>query len=141
MINTRNFKSIGSIEIPGRIKNLINNKFIIYDWSQLFLGKLEIPVDRHKKLDDQFICKNNPLKPHLYLNPYFLPCKNSACLECIYNDFNIFRSSFQCNFKTCNEKHELTSQLEKNTIMEDNLKVIANLVLANADELIQCNGM
>ena len=110
------------------------------DGPRLFIGKIETSIDRFNKIDNKFICKNNPTKPHLYLNPFFLPCKNTACLECIYSNFNIFKNLFKCNFDSCNEEHILNNMLEKNTIIEAILKTVVNLVLTNADELIGQKG-
>jgi hypothetical protein len=54
----------------------------------------KVPVS--KKSENCFeynaFCKLNPFKnPHLLSNPHVLPCGNSACLECIYQQYNLFK--------------------------------------------------
>ena len=51
-------------------------------------------------------CKINPFKQtHLLSNPYLLPCGDSACLDCIYSHYNIFKRIFICPM--CKQEHKL----------------------------------
>jgi hypothetical protein len=56
--------------------------------------------------DSSAYCKINPFKQaHLLSNPYLLPCGDSACLDCIFNHYNIFKRIFICPM--CKKEHNL----------------------------------
>ena len=74
---------------------------------RLFDNKPIINTNFQLNIEDKFICKANSAYPHLYKNPYILPCGNSACLDCIYENYNILTNSYKCNLDTCKEKHQL----------------------------------
>ena len=84
-------------------------------------------------LDSKYICNfNSYLKlPHLYLNSYFSPCGNSACLNCIYLNYNLYNNSIKCNFDNCKQEHKLSQKLVKN---EKLMEVIGK----NCQELLKC---
>jgi hypothetical protein len=66
---------------------------------------------REKYLNCDAFCKLNPYKkPHLLSNPHLLPCGHSACLECIYQQYNLFKISLTCVL--CNQEHKLAKQLD-----------------------------
>jgi hypothetical protein len=51
-------------------------------------------------------CKINPFKQaHLLSSPYLLPCGFSACLDCIFNHYNIFKRILMCPM--CKKEHNL----------------------------------
>ena len=93
---------------------------------------------------EKFCCKMNPFKIHLYSNPYFLPCGNSACLECIYKCFNLYRRSIKCKFLTCKEEHYLSHRFEddlvSNRIIEENIHEIIVIILLNGNASIISRG-
>ena len=91
---------------------------------RLFDNKPIINTNFQLNIEEKFICKANSACPHLYKNPYILPCGNSACLDCIYENYNILTNSYKCNFEACKEKHQLIWHLERNEkfnkILEEN---------------------
>ena len=124
-------KSIPTIDTPKKniqhFRMIINDKIVsINEDQEKFISKIETRK-KNLNVDSRFICKLNQLDHHLYENPYFLPCGNSACLECIYDNFNIFRNTIKCNFQNCKEEHKLSNLLEKNSIL--NMEIINNLQL------------
>ena len=68
----------------------------------------------HTPLDncDAFCKLSNPLKqPHLLSNSFrILPCKNAASLDCIYNNYNLFKSKFKCGL--CNQEHKFPKEFQ-----------------------------
>jgi hypothetical protein len=62
-------------------------------------------------------CKINPFKQaHLLSSPYLFPCGYSACLDCIYSHYNIFKRIFICPM--CKVKHKLKlNQLKASDIV------------------------
>ena len=58
------------------------------------------------------MCKINPFDQHVYLNPYLLPCKNSACFNCINDNFNLVVKNIKCNFNSCQQVHNLKMRLQ-----------------------------
>ncbi len=79
----------------------------------------------HIFLDSDAFCKLNQLKhSHLLKNSYVLPCGNSACLECIYQQFNLFKQTLMCQI--CNQEHRLPKELKP-----VNKWVISNFVNEN----------
>lgn len=81
----------------------------------------------------KYICNfNSYLKlPHLYLNPYLLPSGNSACLNCINVNYNLYNNSIKYNFDNCKQEHKLSQKLVKN---EKLMEVIGK----NCQELFRC---
>jgi hypothetical protein len=75
--------------------------------------KINLKTALNNLNDSKYICKINPLKPHLYQDPYLLPCGNSACLDCIDKHFNIYLNELVCNFESCQKSHRLTQELKK----------------------------
>ena len=56
----------------------------------------------HNFLNFDVFCKLNPLKKHhLLTDSYLLNCGNSACLECIYQQFNLLKQTKLCQI--CNQ--------------------------------------
>ena len=89
-------------------------------------------------IDAKFVCKLNQLHQHLYQNTYLLPCENLACLECIYNHFNVFTNRFKCNFDSCQLEHRLTKKSIQpcNYIIDENIEEICQQLLKYEKELL-----
>ena len=61
-------------------------------------------------------CKINPFKQaHLLSSPYLLPCGYSACLDCIYSHYNIFKRIFICPM--CKQEHKLKLKASDSTLL------------------------
>ena len=131
------FKYIGRIKIESALEwsedrvsgDIINGHLILFDNSSMFVQEIV-----YSSFNDQnslnydhngfYICKLNRSNHHMCRNPYLLPCGNIACLECIYDNYNLFLNKFQCNFDECGAEHELNGKLEKLNITNDNVKSI-----------------
>ena len=76
----------------------------------------------------------NKFNPHLFSNPYILPCRNSICLDCFYNGFNFYCGKFCCNFESCKEEHNLSNdELKedlalKKVMLEDSQNIIRKFI-------------
>jgi hypothetical protein len=137
IINLNNLSLIDVFELPGTLKMMFKEFFVItnddrnhvFDYDQIFYGK--IYINNSIKIDEEkFICKVNSFKPHLFYDPYILPCKNSACIECIYQNFNIHKQTFKCNYVKCKtyhnfNNHPLVPNLEISKMIKTDLKIIA----------------
>ena len=138
IVDSRCFETIGFIKTPGVLKTIIGNKLIVKrSYLGLYVGKIEVLTQEMAPIDSRFMCKINPSKPHVYFNPYFLPCGNSACIECICDNFNIFRNFFKCCFENCKEEHRIINRLEKNTIIEKNLMELVEIILTRSLKLLK----
>ena len=138
IVDSRFFTTIGFIKIPGVLKMVIGDKLIVKNkFSHLFVGKIGDRTEDMSLIDTKFICKINPSKPHVYFHPYFLPCRNSACIECICNYFNIFTNTIKCSFENCKEIHPITRELEKNTIIENNLIELVETISARSLKVLK----
>ena len=72
---TNLFSIIGVIKSPFDLLMVLNERLIFQHENELVINKICF----NKKIsfiDEPLICKINPCKPHLYSNPYFLPCGN-----------------------------------------------------------------
>ena len=141
IFDLKSYSIIDSINAPHRysLEMVLNNKMIFSNSSQNYLiYKINFNKDRSyisNSINQKYICKSNEyLKPpHLFSNPYLLPCGNSACLDCIHLNYNLYKKTFQCNFPNCKEEHKLTKKLEKdfnmiNSINENCLKLSSGLM-------------
>ena len=130
ILNSESLSIVGIIECPFQLKIVLNDKMIFTDLKEhIFVYKIDFL--EKKKADSKFICRANPLKSHLYSNPYLLPCNNSACLECIYQIFNIAERKFKCNFELCKNEHTLQQELQKNVELMENIHENIELILKN----------
>ena len=125
LINTYNFSYIGLIDVGGELKMVINERFIISDYSNSGTYIVKLTVDKHvldfRKQRD-YICKMNPFKQHLYFDPYFLPCGNTACLECIYENYSYIENKIKCNFENCQVEHKLSNGIVRNIKIEEDIR-------------------
>ena len=124
ILNTNTFELVGYVKKTQdlHLKMILNEKALLKDNSKNIYYSYKLNLKKSKScIDNKFICKLNGLNQHLYLNPFLLPCKISACLICIYNHFNIVTSSFKCAFESCKEEHKLQYQLEKDFKLTDEI--------------------
>jgi hypothetical protein len=114
------YSIIDSFQTIYRLIMVIEGKMILKSKSRYFIQKIQISKALNLKDCDAFCRFNLYKKPHLLLNPYFLPCGNIACLECIYHHYNIFKKTLKCEI--CNQEHAILEQLEPvNKSIIDNL--------------------
>lgn len=119
VFNMISCKSVGLIELDrfGRVsvfgdKLIVINKSMqyMYDFKYLNLNNDEARVD------SKYVCQlNSDSEYHTYIypfliKPYILPCDNTACLKCIYENYNIFTKKLKCNFDTCKSEHLITKK-------------------------------
>ena len=91
-------------------------------------------------MEPKFVCDLNPIKPHLLKNPYLLPCGKSACLDCIYENYNTFLQVFKCYNQKCQENHQISNKLkediEKSESIKQNTKNIIYSLIKNGNNLV-----
>ena len=136
LIDLKSYSIINSIKTQSfKIILILNDKIVFSDnYFNYFIYKIETKNNNlNKIIDSKYICNfNSNLKlPHLYLNPYLLPCGNSACLNCIYMNYNLYKETIKCNFKNCNQEHILYKKLIKNDELSENMK-------NNCQEILKC---
>ena len=136
MFNVNTFSIIGFINDPVSLISVTNRNIILNDGlkSSIFHFNYKINVDKKVFVDSKYICKMNPFKLHLYREPYYLPCGNSSCLECIYKSFNLYRRTIRCRFDTCEEEHYLSPKLEigltfNDTIVKNIGEIFINMLI------------
>jgi hypothetical protein len=109
------YSIIGVIQTNYILTMVFGDKMIFQVFTN---GKYEylvqkIPfINKSYSNDYDAFCKfKSPFKPpHLLSNPHLLPCGHSACLECIYRQYNLFKLSLTC--VQCNQEHKLAKQLD-----------------------------
>ena len=138
IFNTNTFSLVGFIETPPlcMLKMIHNEKLYFSDSNEHLL----IYKTNFKKLENfidmKYMCKINPLRPHLYSNPYLLPCGNSVCLDCIYDNYNIYKRIFTCNFESCQGEHKLIQQeLKENLKLKEMIHKELNGLVGSIIEL------
>ena len=122
ILNTKNFSILGSFKHSYIARFVYNKNLVLSENLNLFIYKINLA----KNIDDsKYTCKVDQLNDtHLYKKPYFLPCGNSGCFNCICRNFNIFNNNFKCDFKSCQREHKLQNKLGQNFDLE-------NLMLEN----------
>ena len=131
IFDLNSFSVIGSMESSYKVLIVVNNKIIFGDdEGNYFIYRIEFKKSS-SSINSKYICKLNPFKPHLYTNPYLLPCNNSACWECICYHYDIHKGVFKCNFDDCKDEHKLPQILNPNLqlkkIMEDDCAEILKI--------------
>ena len=130
IINTNSFQSCGLLELPGIVKFITNDKIIMHDGDDnTFWGTFEI---KSSILETIYTCNMNPFKPHLYENPYLLPCGASGCYFCIYKNYNLIKNSMKCNL--CSVQHKLF-EIKKNFELSEKLSKDSKLIVKKMIEI------
>ena len=76
-----------------------------------------------------------------YVPKYVLPCGNTACLTCIYTNFNIYTRKLKCCFD-CQSEHYLTQNLNKVTNYQNSLNAkFFNIMVDYGHMLINITGI
>ena len=132
--DTKSLTLIGTINSPFKLNMYLNENIIFSDLSGIsFVNKLELQA---KVSTSKYKCYLNTYQPHLFKNPYLLPCGNSACLDCIHENMNIYKNRFKCydhvqvsngnnNYiNTCNEQQHglFMLKIDKNTKLDEAIK-------------------
>ena len=140
IIDTNLFLTIAIINIPytSCLKMVFNENILLTGyWSNdyIMVCKINFNNNIETKPNSDYNCRINPLKTHLYVNPYLLPCGNTICLECVYKNFNIHLNKFKCNFENCQQFHKLQQKLEKNSKLSQAMIENSGLILKNLMEI------
>jgi hypothetical protein len=137
----KTFNLIGSIKSPFKSLMYLNENIIFSNLSGIsIVTRIEL---EGKDSRNKYKCYFNPNQPHIYCNPYLLPCGNSACLDCIQWSMNIFIQKFRCG---CNEKqHSFDTEMKKNSklneTMKENTHEILNEMLITGVEIMHKTGI
>lgn len=137
------FKYLGKIKIDCNLLwdrnckgDIINGHLVLYDNLNMYIQEINYSFSEQNSsksdLNGFFICKLNKFNYHMCRNPYLLPCGNIACLECVYDNYNLHVNKFQCNFEDCKIMHELNEKIEKINVTDDKVKSICFYQLDNA---------
>ncbi len=117
IFNKLSYSIIGIIQTNNILLFVSGDKMLFFDDKRLFTDhKYDYLIEKvpiFKSLPDcDAYCKiNNPLKKsHVVSNPYLLPCGKLACIDCIYNHYNLFLRLFKC--EACNQEHKLPQLLK-----------------------------
>jgi hypothetical protein len=130
-----------SYSIIGVIKT--NDRLImVYDDRMVFVSKASFLIQKVPQIqcsNSPVHCKLNRLNTHHLLNPYpcVLPCRNLACLECIYNHYNLFKRTFKCEL--CNQDHRLAQKLYQSISMNELLNKNVTSTLIDENEIVITN--
>ena len=104
------YSIVDSLKTNNTLIMVSGNKMLFKSRSCYLIQKVPL-CEAHNFPDFDVFCKLNPLKkPHFLTNSYLLPCGNSACLECIYQQYNLFKQILIC--RICNQVHRLPIELE-----------------------------
>ena len=121
----------GDMVFSDNLKHMVTYKIIFRD---------------KKNISDslrQYTCAFDSSKPHLFADPYLLPCNNKACLDCIIKNVNIndqIGVSIKCEFDSCKEFHvlnilKLENGLASSNLMTENLEDIVKCLINNGNEI------
>ena len=151
IVDLTSYSIIKSIKTPYRVKSILNDKLILSDDKNEYFFICEIVLQKNwfsviNNIESKYICKLNKhlMLPHLYSNPYLLPCGNSACLGCIHLNYNLYKKTVKCNFENCVEEHKLTQQLERDcnliSTINQNCKELSKCLLEKMEILLAEKG-
>ena len=129
ILNNRNFSILGSFKHPFITRMIYKNKLVLSDNQNLFIYRNNLIKNDDSK--SKLFCSSNRYRgAHILRNPCMLPCGNSACLNCIYDNFNIYKNTFECNFESCQKEHRLEAKLNPNIKLE-------NAIMKNCDKILK----
>ncbi len=127
------YSIVDSFQTDSRLIMVLGDKMLFRSRSCYLMKKVPVFSNPGKFRDFEVFCKLNPFKKvHLLLNPYLLPCGNSACLECIYQQYNLFKHTLTCVL--CNQEHKLPKQLEPTNKLTISDFFTHNLIHSMIDE-------
>jgi hypothetical protein len=138
ILNTKNLEIICSYKYELEYGAIFNKMFIFghntsdnlktYTFHKISFNESSIQI-----ADEQYTCTMNQFKTHLLLNPYLLPCGHSVCLECIYENYNIYNKILKCN--SCHQEYKLPQRLEKNEKITENLNELGQELIKIGNKL------
>ena len=139
IFNAKSLSIIGSIDMPFNLdlRMIYENKLLFRNCEGNFLTYKMSLENLKLSIDQKFTCKFNRFNPHLYKEPYLLPCGNSACLSCIYKNFNLHTQSIECDFDFCKEDHFLKLDLKRDTELDILINTNIRLLMAS---MIDCGS-
>jgi hypothetical protein len=139
------YSIVDSFQTDNRLIMVLGDKMLFRSRNCYLIQKVPSFLKPDISFDSDQLCKLNPFKkPHLLSNPYFLPCGNAACLQCIYKQYNLHKHTLKC--EACNEVHRLPQMLEpynkptdyhfvqkyfNNVFLKENRRVISELGIIN----------
>jgi hypothetical protein len=105
------YSIVGVIKTSDKLIKVIGDK--LFFLKNVYHYEIRKMLKIHKPNIDNCnaFCKlSSPFKqPHLLSNQFrILPCGNAACLDCIYNNYNLFKLKFICVI--CNQEHKLPKE-------------------------------
>ena len=138
------YSIVGAIKTKHRLMMVFENKAIFIDRRDSCYIIKSIKLLKAASLDSDAFCQfNNPYKPpHLLSNPYLLSCGHSACLDCIHQNYNLFKKTLQCVI--CNQELRLPQHLEsmnKSIIIELLNEHLLNILIDKNKNVISDIGM
>ena len=143
VFNTKTFSFIGTIN-PRYRKELkaVSDGTIYHSFyrNQQLILKYNLKKLQNFIINPEYICKINPFKPHLYKNPYLLPCGNSICFNCVFQNFNTYLNEFMCNFETCQQVHEfkeIKKNLELNEMISNSVQEILRSMIDKGERFLE----
>ena len=130
VFNIQSFSFIGIIRVPilklcdFKIVVIYDEKIVFSKSGSFFIFRISLNRNVHLKrlLASEFICELNPVRFHLYKYPYLLPCGNSACFDCILENYNLSSNTLKCNNEVCQEEHKFKNKLIKNLKISESIK-------------------
>ncbi len=101
IFDKRSYSIVGVIKTDDRLITCCEGKLLFLSNGFYLIQNIPLPI-----CHDSFpFCKINRFKePHSLSSPYLLPCGYSACLDCIYSHYNIFKRIFICPM--CMKEHK-----------------------------------
>jgi hypothetical protein len=116
------FSVIGLIKAKERLIFVYHEKLLLMSENHYLIQKVpSLKLDLPEYDVFRKFCRLNPFKKlHLISKGYRLPCGNSVCLDCIYQQYNLFKRTLICQI--CTQEHNLPQKLEP-----DNNPVTSNL--------------
>ena len=126
------YNELSSFHVANSLAFVNNYSDQQIDVHEIQTNRVENPVSL--KLAE-YICKLNAYPQHLLKNPYLLPCGSLACLECIYENYNLYLNKFTC--AACRGEHDnLKSELAESFAIESNLRAIGESQVSYLNEII-----
>ena len=114
IISLKSLNVIGFIETKKNLLMVFKDYLLLETRNFFQIYKLDFKKNRNSSI---FLCNFNPFEnPHLYCDPYIIPCGQTVCLNCIYENSDD-EKHLSCYF--CNQKHSILPQsLKKNHEIE-----------------------
>jgi hypothetical protein len=127
------YSIVDSFRTDKRLIMVLGDKMLFRSRSCYFIHHVPCTIKSQLFIDCNAFCYLNPFKKaHILSNPYLLPCGNSACLKCIFQQYNLFQRLLKCQI--CNEEHKIPKQMKP-----ANLSIISEIYSHNLIHMISIN--